>query len=65
MNNKLGISGKIAAAFQASAMTPLLALVALLLGLMAIVVTPKKKSLRLMLPLQMCLFLFLEQLPEK
>ncbi|USD99906.1 efflux RND transporter permease subunit [Vibrio sp. SCSIO 43133] len=44
MNNKLGISGKIAAAFQASAMTPLLALVALLLGLMAIVVTPKEEE---------------------
>ncbi|GMQ48745.1 efflux RND transporter permease subunit [Vibrio sp. 10N] len=43
-DEKLGISGRIAAAFQASAMTPLLALVGLLLGLMAIAVTPKEEE---------------------
>lgn len=43
-SNKIGISGRIAAAFQNSAMTPLLALVALLLGLAAIAVTPKEEE---------------------
>ncbi len=43
-DEKMGISGRIAAAFQASAMTPLLALVGLLLGLMAIAVTPKEEE---------------------
>ena len=38
----LGISGRIAAAFQNSAITPLLALLGLLLGLFAILVTPKE-----------------------
>ena len=36
---KLGISGTVARAFQANAITPLLALVALLLGLFAVLVT--------------------------
>lgn len=40
----LGISGRIAAAFQASPITPLLALIALLLGLFAIVVTPQEEE---------------------
>lgn len=40
----LGISGKIAQAFQSSAMTPLIALLAILLGLFAIVVTPKEEE---------------------
>ncbi|PMG79200.1 multidrug transporter AcrB [Shewanella sp. 10N.286.51.B7] len=40
----LGISGKIAKAFQSSAITPLLALLALLLGLFAIIVTPKEEE---------------------
>ncbi|MCW8346033.1 efflux RND transporter permease subunit [Vibrio sp. ZSDZ65] len=43
-SRKMGISGRIAAVFQASPMTPLLALVALLLGLMAITVTPKEEE---------------------
>ncbi len=41
---RLGISGRIAAAFQSSALTPLLALVALLLGLFAVVVTPREEE---------------------
>ncbi|MFZ9183642.1 MAG: efflux RND transporter permease subunit, partial [Hylemonella sp.] len=41
---KLGISGRIAAAFQANAITPLLALVALLLGLFAVLVTPREEE---------------------
>jgi len=40
----LGISGRIAAAFQTNALTPLLALVALLLGLFAVLVTPREEE---------------------
>ncbi|MEQ1659955.1 MAG: efflux RND transporter permease subunit, partial [Hylemonella sp.] len=41
---RMGISGRIAAAFQANAITPLLALVALLLGLFAVFVTPREEE---------------------
>ncbi len=41
---KLGISGRIAQKFQNSAITPLLALVGLLLGAFAIVVTPREEE---------------------
>ena len=44
MDNRLGISGRIAAAFQNSAMTPLLALVGLLMGLFAVTITPKEEE---------------------
>ncbi len=40
----LGISGRIAAAFQESRMTPLLALVAFLLGVFAVLVTPREEE---------------------
>ncbi|MCK8044064.1 efflux RND transporter permease subunit [Shewanella sp. 1CM18E] len=40
----LGISGRIARAFQSSAITPLLALLGLLFGLFAVVVTPKEEE---------------------
>ena len=40
----LGISGRIAAAFQANRMTPLLALVAFLMGLFATLVTPREEE---------------------
>ena len=40
----LGVSGRIAAAFQANALTPLLALVALLLGIFAVLVTPREEE---------------------
>ncbi|MGE5471515.1 MAG: efflux RND transporter permease subunit [Bacteroidota bacterium] len=40
----MGISGRIAAAFQDSRMTPLLALVAFLLGLFATLVTPREEE---------------------
>jgi multidrug efflux pump subunit AcrB len=40
----LGISGRIAAAFQSNALTPLLALVALLLGIFAVMVTPREEE---------------------
>ncbi|WP_114972219.1 efflux RND transporter permease subunit [Rhodoferax ferrireducens] len=46
MNDKpsMGVSGRIAAAFQSNALTPLLALVALLLGLFAVLVTPREEE---------------------
>ena len=41
---RMGASGRIAAAFQSNAITPLLALVALLLGLFAVLVTPREEE---------------------
>jgi multidrug efflux pump subunit AcrB len=41
---RLGASGRIAAAFQSNALTPLLALVSLLLGLFAVLVTPREEE---------------------
>ncbi len=40
----MGISGRIAQAFQAAQITPLLALLALLLGLFAVLVTPREEE---------------------
>ncbi|MBA4254875.1 MAG: multidrug transporter AcrB [Polaromonas sp.] len=40
----LGFSGRVARQFQANAITPLLALVALLLGLFAVLVTPREEE---------------------
>ncbi len=40
----LGVAGRLAAAFQANALTPLLALVALLMGLFAVGVTPREEE---------------------
>lgn len=42
--DNLGISGRIASAFQSSAITPLLALLGLLFGLFAVIVTPKEEE---------------------
>ena len=42
--SSMGVSGRIAAAFQANALTPLLALVALLMGLFAVLVTPREEE---------------------
>src|SRR5512134_2289104 len=44
MNTPLGISGRIAAFFQQAQITPLLALVALLLGAFAVMVTPREEE---------------------
>ena len=41
---RLGIAGRMAALFQANAITPLLAIVALLLGLFAVLVTPREEE---------------------
>jgi multidrug efflux pump subunit AcrB len=43
-NSKLGISGRLAATFQNNAITPLLAILGLLLGFFAIMVTPKEEE---------------------
>ena len=43
-SEKLGLSGRIAATFQDNAITPLLALVALLLGIFAVMVTPREEE---------------------
>ncbi|MGD2118822.1 MAG: efflux RND transporter permease subunit [Chromatiales bacterium] len=42
--NKLGLSGRIAASFQTTQITPLLALVGLLLGIFAIAITPREEE---------------------
>ena len=42
--DSLGVSGRLARAFQSNALTPLLALVALLLGLFAVMVTPREEE---------------------
>jgi multidrug efflux pump subunit AcrB len=44
MAPKLGVSGRIAAFFQTAQITPLLALVALLLGIFAVLVTPREEE---------------------
>ena len=41
---RLGIAGRIAAYFQGAQITPLLALVAFLLGLFAVLVTPREEE---------------------
>ena len=40
----LGVAGRLARAFQDNALTPLLALVALLLGIFAVLVTPREEE---------------------
>jgi multidrug efflux pump subunit AcrB len=44
VREKLGFSGSVARAFQSNAITPLLAIVALLLGLFAVLVTPREEE---------------------
>lgn len=44
MTKHLGISGRIASAFQDNQLTPLLALAALLLGLFAVFITPREEE---------------------
>ena len=44
MNPRLGVSGRIAAYFQTAQITPLLALLALLAGLFAVLVTPREEE---------------------
>jgi multidrug efflux pump subunit AcrB len=44
MNKKLGIAGRIASFFQEAHLTPLLALIAILIGLFAVLVTPREEE---------------------
>ncbi len=44
MSDKLGLSGRVAQAFQATQITPLLALLGLLLGVFAVLVTPREEE---------------------
>ena len=44
MHQTLGFSGRVAAYFQAASITPLLALLALLLGAFAVLVTPREEE---------------------
>jgi len=44
MNDKLGFSGNVARRFQNNALTPLLALTGLLLGLFAVTITPREEE---------------------
>jgi multidrug efflux pump subunit AcrB len=44
MTNKLGLSGSLARRFQDNALTPLLAVAALLLGALAVVITPREEE---------------------
>ncbi|MEO8160349.1 MAG: efflux RND transporter permease subunit, partial [Arenimonas sp.] len=41
---RLGLSGRLAAAFQANPLTPILALLGLLLGLVAVMITPREEE---------------------
>lgn len=41
---RMGISGRLAAAFQANPMTPILAILGLLLGLLAVMITPREEE---------------------
>ena len=43
-NSKLGVSGRIARYFQSAQITPLIAIVAMLLGLFAVLVTPREEE---------------------
>ena len=43
---RLGISGRLAAAFQKNPLTPILAIVGLLLGLLAVAITRARKNRR-------------------
>ncbi|GAB3748625.1 efflux RND transporter permease subunit [Lysobacter olei] len=42
--NRFGISGRLAAAFQANPLTPILAIMGLLLGLVAVLITPREEE---------------------
>jgi multidrug efflux pump subunit AcrB len=48
---KLGISGKIASAFIQSKLTPLIVIAALILGLFAVIVTPREEEPQIVVPM--------------
>ena len=47
----MGFSGRVAGAFQDNQLTPLLALAAMLLGLFAVLVTPREEEPQISVPL--------------
>jgi multidrug efflux pump subunit AcrB len=49
--NKLGLAGKIARAFIDSKLTPLIVIASLLLGLYAILVTPREEEPQIVVPM--------------
>jgi len=49
--SKIGISGKIAEAFIGSKLTPLIVLASLLLGLFALLVTPREEEPQIVVPM--------------
>lgn len=50
-NSKLGISGKIAGAFIQSKLTPLIIIASIILGLFAVVVTPREEEPQIVVPM--------------
>ena len=51
MKNKLGISGKIAGTFIKSKLTPLLVISSLLLGIFAVLITPREEEPQILVPM--------------
>ncbi|HON23841.1 MAG TPA: efflux RND transporter permease subunit, partial [Syntrophales bacterium] len=49
--NRLGISGKIAGAFIQSKLTPLIIIASLILGLFAVIVTPREEEPQIVVPM--------------
>ena len=43
-HSRMGISGRLAAAFQNNPLTPILLIVGLLLGLLAVMITPREEE---------------------
>ena len=64
-NNKLGLSGSIAKKFLLSEITPLLAVIAFLLGVFAVIITPREEEPQINVTFAIYLFLFLVLLPKK
>jgi hypothetical protein len=51
---RLGLSGRLARAFQANPLTPILALTGLLLGLVAVLITPREEEPQIDVPWRTC-----------
>ena len=51
MSDRIGISGKIAHAFIQSKLTPLIVIASLLLGLFAVIVTPREEEPQIVVPM--------------
>ncbi|HQL91520.1 MAG TPA: efflux RND transporter permease subunit [Syntrophales bacterium] len=51
MSDRIGISGRIARAFIRSKLTPLIVIASLLLGLFAVIVTPREEEPQIVVPM--------------